>query len=123
MRCAQNRHRAFLKKFLFCFEVWGAEPSPGTHGKMHARSTMLHGTCLGGGALPRDTWYDACAFYRVTWAWTLRSQGLLSLLSTTMAMTMIPPWTCCARSSLYPPSIHVHVCTYIYIYIHIYLYV
>ena len=91
MRCAQIRHRAFLKKLrIFGEGVWGRrsppqgyvvkcvrvlpcvhggglgepEPPPGTHGKMRARSSVLHEGDLGGrppqGHSPNDMVICVC---------------------------------------------------------------
>ena len=53
MRCAQIRPCAFLKKLgVLGRGSWGGDPPPGTHCKLHARSTMLHWGRSGGRAEP-----------------------------------------------------------------------
>ena len=42
----------FFTEIANLFWVWGAEPPPGTHGKLHARCTVLHG---GGSEPPPGT--------------------------------------------------------------------
>ena len=47
-----NQPPRFFNELVNLFEVWRVEPSPGTHGKMHARSTVLHGGVWGGRSPP-----------------------------------------------------------------------